>query len=66
MLNPKRQLEEEVDHGNNVIDYECRLIDCEGLSMNSLTDVDILHTKYEEVKTNLPGITFPLIFPQKH
>ncbi|KAK4037877.1 uncharacterized protein LOC116929623 isoform X2 [Daphnia magna] len=51
----KRQLEEEVDHGNNVIDYECRLIDCEGLSMNSLTDVDILHTKYEEVKTNLPG-----------
>lgn len=51
----KRQLEEEVDHGNTVIDYECRLIDCEGLSMNSLRDVDILHTKYEEVKTNLPG-----------
>ncbi|KAI9552179.1 hypothetical protein GHT06_022516 [Daphnia sinensis] len=51
----KRQLEEEVDHGNMLNDYECRLIDCEGLSMNNLRDIDMLHTKYEEVKTNLPG-----------
>ncbi|XP_057377648.1 uncharacterized protein LOC130699323 [Daphnia carinata] len=55
LINPKRQLEEEVDHGNTLNDYECRLIDCEGLSMNSLRGVDMLHTKYEEVKTNLPG-----------
>lgn len=55
-MNPKRQSEEEVDMGDPLNDNECRLIECEGLSMNNLGDIDLLNSKYEEIKTQIPGI----------
>ena len=53
--NPKKQSEEEVEIGNSIMDDECRLIECEGLSLDSLRDLEILHSKYEEIKPQLPG-----------
>jgi hypothetical protein len=57
-MNPKCLSEEEVDIGNSMDDNECRLIECESLSANSLRDVNLLHSKYEEIKAQLPGINF--------
>lgn len=56
-MNSKRQSEEEVDMGNAMEDNEYRLIECEGLSTYNLNVMDALHSKYEEIKAQLPGIT---------
>ena len=54
----KRQSEEEVDMGDPLTENECRLIDCDGLSMNNLGDIDLLSTKYEEIKAQIPGTKY--------
>ncbi|XP_046443060.1 snRNA-activating protein complex subunit 1-like [Daphnia pulex] len=52
-MNKKCQSEEDV--GNAMDENECRLIGCEGLSSNSLRNVDLLHSKYEELKPQIAG-----------
>jgi hypothetical protein len=52
-MNKKCQSEEDV--GNAMDENECRLIGCEGLSSNSLRNVDLLHCKYEELKPQIAG-----------
>lgn len=54
-MNPRRQLEEEIDIGDTGNENESRLIECEGLSMNNLGDIDLLNAKYDEIKAQLPG-----------
>ncbi len=61
-MNPKRQSEEEVEM-DPLNDNECRLIECDGLSMNNLGDIDLLNSKYEEIKTQIPGIRNKSYFP---
>jgi len=61
-MNKKFQSEEDFDIGNPMDDNECRLIECEGLSSNSLRNVDLLHSKYEEIKTQLTGYISTAIF----
>lgn len=55
-MNPRRQLEEEVDVGEAGNYDESRLIECDGFSMNNLGDIDLLNAKYEEIKSQLPGL----------
>lgn len=48
-------MEEEIDVGDALNETESRLTECDGLSVDNLGDIDILHSKYEEIKAQLPG-----------
>jgi hypothetical protein len=56
-MNQKCQSSEE-ELGNPMDENECRLIGCEGLSSNSLSNVDLVHSKYEEIKPQIAGKIF--------
>lgn len=55
-VNLRCQSEDDIEMGEFSYDNECRLIECDGLSSNSIEDLELLHSKYEEIKSQLPGI----------
>jgi hypothetical protein len=56
-----QKCQSEVDIGNPMDENECRLIGCEGLLSNSLRNLDLVHSKYEEKKQIAGNISIAII-----
>ena len=53
--NSKRNTGEDGEQVDYSIDAECTLLDCEGVSVDNLGQMEALQYKYEEMKSQLPG-----------